>query len=139
MLQHQRIFKQLFPILFMPKKVVKSKVSKKESVMLEKKLIENFIALQKVMTNLSVKFDTLSDKISKLLDVFEISAKALAEKDFEKYEKSDNKDILEKLDKLIEQNKTIARGVAIMHEGHSHEEEDDLIGSRDFGYKLPRY
>jgi len=34
---------------------------------LEIKLVENFVSLQKVMTNLSIKFDELSNNISKLL------------------------------------------------------------------------
>ena len=46
--------------------------------------------------------------------MFEISAKSLAEKDFD-FGK-DNKEILEKLNELIGQNKTIARGVTLIHE-----------------------
>jgi len=86
------------------------------STNIDKKLINNFVTLQKVLTNLSIKLDNLSDQISKLLELFEISAKALAEKDFSKFEKSDNKEVLEKLDTLLDQNKTIARGLALMHE-----------------------
>ena len=40
----------------------------------------NFISLQKVLTNLSGRFDELSDNMSKLLQLFEISAKTFAEK-----------------------------------------------------------
>ena len=83
----------------------------------ERILIENFVSLQKVMVNLSVKFDGLTQQISKLLDLFEISAKALAEKDFE-IEKSnrENMKILEKIENVLEQNKTIARGLSLMHD-----------------------
>lgn len=85
----------------------------------EKVLIENFIALQKVNTNLAIKFDKLSNQISSLLELFEVSAKTLAEKDLElKKENRDNKQIVEKIDNLIEQNRTIARGVALVHEGN---------------------
>ena len=63
----------------------------------EKALIENFISLQKVLTNLAVKFDNLSDRINKLLDVFEISAKAIAEKNIE-LEKGDNKEVIDKIE-----------------------------------------
>jgi hypothetical protein len=83
---------------------------------IEKVLVENFIALQKVMTNMATKFDNLSDNIAKLLEVFEISAKALAEKDFEQLKDSDNKEVLEKLNNLLEQNKIIARGITLMGE-----------------------
>src|SRR3989338_6779944 len=41
----------------------------------EQALLENFVSLQRVLTNLSIKFDSLSDNISKLLQLFEISAK----------------------------------------------------------------
>lgn len=82
-----------------------------------KVLVENFVSLQKVMTNLSIKFDNLANQISKLLELFEISAKALAEKEFQ-LDKGDKntKKMVEKIDNLLEQNKIIARGVALMHE-----------------------
>jgi len=84
---------------------------------IEKVLIENFVSLQKVMTNISIKFDNLSTQISKLLELFEISAKALVEKDFsvDKNQKDANL-IMEKMDNLLEQNKTIAKGLTLVHE-----------------------
>lgn len=104
------------------------KKSKKKSTAVkgtsvEKALIKNFISLQKAITNLAVKFEHLSDRMSKLLDIFEVSAKALAEKDFD-FEKS-NEDISDKLDELIDQNRTIARGLTLMHEtsGMGHHEQ----------------
>ena len=78
-------------------------------------LIENFVNLQKATTNLAVKFETLSDQISKLLQLFEISAKSFGEK----LATSDiDKDIefLDKLNKLLDQNKTIAKGLTLMEE-----------------------
>jgi len=114
------------------KKVVKKKTAKKPTIRrhkipkddakLERVLIENFVGLQKVMVNLSVKFDDLSSKISKLLDLFEISAKALAEKDLtvEKTAKDDKK-ILQEIGSLSEQNKVIARGLTLMHDRLSGE------------------
>ncbi|MBU2562472.1 MAG: hypothetical protein KKF68_02305 [Nanoarchaeota archaeon] len=117
----------------MPKKSVKKKKSSKPTpkkpfllpknpseVKVEKVLIENFVALQKVMTNLSSKFDNLANQISKLLELFEISAKALAEKGIDLgSDQKENKKILEKLNILSEQNRTLARGVALMHESSS--------------------
>lgn len=84
-------------------------------IKLERILIENFISLQRVMTNLAVKFDNLSSQISKLLELFEISAKTLAEKG----SLTEDRKIMGKLDNLIEQNKVIARGVALIHEKES--------------------
>lgn len=84
----------------------------------EQVLIENFVSLQKVMTNLAVKFDSLSGQISKLLELFEISAKTLAEKDYAIKTEPDKK-VGEKVDALLEQNKVIARGIALLHENNS--------------------
>lgn len=78
---------------------------------LEKVLIENFVSLQRVMVSLSLKFNELSNKISKLLELFEISAKTIAEKKF-----PEDKTLTEKIDKLLEQNKTIAKGLSLMYE-----------------------
>jgi hypothetical protein len=84
---------------------------------IENVLVSNFVSLQKVMVNLSVKFEELSTQISKLLQLFEISAKALAEKDFDVEKNNrDNTKILEKLENVLEQNKTIARGLTLMHD-----------------------
>ena len=92
-------------------------ISAKRDTNVERILVENFVSLQKVMTNLSLKFNDLSSQISKLLELFEISAKTLAKKDFdsEKGNKS-NEETIKKLDDLIDQNKTIARGLTLMHE-----------------------
>lgn len=90
---------------------------------IEKVLVENFVSLQKVMTNLSVKFDNLANQISKLLELFEISAKTLAKKDFSLEEGSKRREkITEKIDNLLEQNKIIARGITLLHEPTSERE-----------------
>ena len=41
----------------------------------EELLIENFVGLQHAMTNMSIKFGSLSDNLTKLLQVFEEAAK----------------------------------------------------------------
>jgi len=83
----------------------------------EKILIDNFVSFQKVMINLSIKFDNLANQISRLLELFEISAKALAEKDFDiEKNNKENMKILEKIENVLEQNKTIARGLTLMHD-----------------------
>ncbi len=84
---------------------------------LEKILINNFVSLQKVMVNLSIKFDGLTNQISKLLELFETSAKVLAEKDFDAEKNSkETAKILEKLENVLDQNRTIARGLTLMHD-----------------------
>ena len=92
-----------------------------EGIKVEKVLIENFVSLQHVMANLAVKFDDLSGQISKLLELFEISAKTLAEKGAMGEDKADRK-VAERLDNLLEQNKIIARGIALLHERNSPEQ-----------------
>jgi len=88
---------------------------------LERQLIDNFVNLQKVLTNLSIRFDALSDNISKLLQLFEISAKSFVEKLPEMggttgISKEKDKEFLSKVDTLLEQNKTIAKGLTLMEE-----------------------
>jgi hypothetical protein len=114
------------------KKVIKKKDSKKKSTRkkstrkktsnVDKVLVENFVSLQKVMVNMSVKFDNLSTQISKLLELFEISAKALAEKDYSlKKSGKDEEKIIDKMDSLMDQNKTIAKGLTLIHDRFSEE------------------
>ena len=88
------------------KKPKEKKMTAKER---EELLIENFVGLQHAMTNMSIKFGTLSDNISKLLQVFEEAAK-----NFVSGGKSNDKDMLKKIDSLLDQNKTIAKGLILM-------------------------
>ena len=103
---------------------------------LEESSITNFTNLQRVLTNLSLKFEDLSNNMSKLLQLFEISAKSFAEKysgKSEELEKNTEKQIqsqnesdkkyLEKLDSLLDQNKTIAKGIMLM-EGRIRQRDD---------------
>ncbi len=97
------------------------KTENKSNFEIERKLIENFVSLQKVMVNLSVKFDELSKNISKLLELFELSASALAKKDINFTKPMDEEKIMSKLNNILEQNKIIARGMALMGEGREQE------------------
>lgn len=105
------------------KKTKRSSKSNKhptKSVKVDKALIDNFVGLQKVMVNLSSKFDSLSTQISKLLELFEISAKSLAQKDFEKDRKGkESKEILKKLDNISQQAGLIGKGLVLIHEASS--------------------
>ncbi|MCH7850816.1 MAG: hypothetical protein IH845_04200 [Nanoarchaeota archaeon] len=87
----------------------KSKKKKLSAGQREEMLIENFVGLQHAMTNLSIKFGTLSDNLSELLRVFEGAARS-----FVKGDKVDDSDMLKKIDALLDQNKTIAKGLVIM-------------------------
>lgn len=103
-----------------PKKVVKKKIAmplQNKTKNTEQLLIENFASLQRVMVNLSSRFDELSNQISQLLNLFEVSAQALAKRNFDL--NNNNSELISKLDSLAQQNKIIARGVSLLHE---HEE-----------------
>ena len=94
----------------------KPKISK-DAGRLNSILIENFVSLQKAMTNITLKFDSLSDNISRLLQLFEMSAKSFAEKlatSVPEIEK--DREFLDKLNKLLDQNKLIAKGLTLMEE-----------------------
>src|SRR4030042_102524 len=99
----------------------KKKVLNKREI--EQILIDNFTNLQKVLTNLSIKFDELATNMSKLLQLFEISAKSFAEKYSDKKpeeivngSQQTHTEYLKKLDSLLDQNKTIAKGIMLMEE-----------------------
>ena len=63
----------------MKKKKVPAKIVHVRTIGVEKILVENFVSLQKVMTNLSLKFDNLAFQISKLLELFEKGHKEMGE------------------------------------------------------------
>ena len=89
--------------------------SQKVEIKMQPVLVDNFVALQKVMVNLANKLDDVSIKMAKLLDLFEVSAKTLAKKDF-KLAGETSPEVLKKLGELSEQNKVIARGLTMIHE-----------------------
>lgn len=100
----------------MPKKSVKKPVVKsKDPDSLEKTLVKNLVELQKINLDLTEKFDKLATEISHLLALFEVTARNFAKNapagDYEK-----DKDFLEKIDKLLDQNKTLAKGLTLMEE-----------------------
>ncbi|MBM3247218.1 hypothetical protein FJZ17_01595 [Candidatus Pacearchaeota archaeon] len=95
-------------------------------------LIDNFVNMQKVLTNLSVKFDVLSDNISRLLQLFEIAAKSFVKKQEENGFSKEDRALVEKLDVLLDQNKTIAKGLTLVEEKIRHKiyPEESLLKPR---------
>ena len=95
----------------MHQKLAKKKPKEKKMTAKEREelLIENFVGLQHAMTNMSIKFGALSDNINKLLQVFEEAARS-----FVSGGKTNDKDMLKKIDSLLDQNKTIAKGLILM-------------------------
>ncbi len=100
----------------MPKKSVSSSVSTKvRKQKVDEILIQNLIELQKVHTNLLERFDKLSSQLTVLLNLFESAARSFSEHPANKVNEKD-KDFLEKVDKLLDQNKTIAKGLTLMED-----------------------
>lgn len=94
------------------KSVSQSKPIMSQPTTIESKLIENMVALQKINTNMAEKFDKLSKQIAHLLLLFETTAKSFAEQPgMEKDE-----ELIRRLDTLIDQNKTIAKGISLLHD-----------------------
>lgn len=103
------------------KKIVRRRspsMTKKDFESFQEKIVENFVSMQKVMTNLAEKFDGLTRQLSKLLELFDESAKALTEKEINLDIKSGKKEreIISKLNSVIDQNKLIAKGLTLIHE-----------------------
>jgi len=109
-------------------KLSKTPISKVSSGGIENILIENFVSLQKVIVHLSSKLDNLAKQTSKLLELFEVSAKTLAQKELD-LNKGESKKMVEKLDTLIEQNRIIARGLTLMHERIPGEKNPSMMPS----------
>jgi hypothetical protein len=93
----------------------KSNHSKQKSDKIEDKILQNLIDLQKVHTNLATKFESLSEQISNLLALFEMSARTFASNP-NMQESQNDKEFLSKIDKLLDQNKVLAKGLSLMEE-----------------------
>ncbi len=83
----------------------------------EKLLVENFASLQRVLVNLSGKFDDLTRQISELLKLFEDSAKIIVKNEMDKKkEDKGDKQLLDTMISILDQNKVIAKGLTLMYE-----------------------
>lgn len=106
------------------KKVNKKTVHKKSTNTTnstDKTVHENFVIIQRVMTELAEKLDNLTSQISGLLNIFETSAQTLAKKSPE-----NNQDIIQRLDKVIDQNKILAQGISLLHEEEPEEKPNSM-------------
>lgn len=82
---------------------------------LESAILHNLTELQKVHIGLVEKFDRLSRQISDLLTLFEMAARSFAQNPANQASEKD-KEFLNKIDRLLDQNKTIAKGLTMMEE-----------------------
>lgn len=86
---------------------------KNKNDQISEKIVENLIQLQRVHTDLAEKFDKLSKELSSLLNLFESAAKSFASNPIVQQTEKD-KEFLDKIDRLLDQNKTIAKGLTLM-------------------------
>ncbi len=82
---------------------------------LEEQTIHSLVELQKVHINLAEKFDKLTTQIENLLALFEMAARNFAKQPNMQNTERD-KEFLDKIDKLLDQNKLLAKGLSLMEE-----------------------
>jgi len=97
----------------MPKK--REVYSPDKVVEIQKKLIENLVGLQKIYADTAEKFDKLTNQISNLLSLFEGAARTFAQQPSATNTEKD-KEFIDKIDKMLEQNKTLAKGLTMLEE-----------------------
>lgn len=119
--------------------------SNRSSGNMTKEIASNLVELQKVHANLAEKFDNLAKQISSLLNLFEMAARSLSKHPAIQSSEKD-REFLDKIDKLLEQNKTIAKGLTLM-EGKVKERlqysppsfSEEKIASTPSGRPLPKF
>lgn len=123
----------------MAKEGASKKMSQRQ---MQELLIDNFVGLQKAMTNLSIKFESLSEQIRHLLEIFEVTAKNFSAT---ATDSADKADLIDKLNALIEQNKVLARGIVLLEDRLPKQEQQQLrqapMSNEDQGMRpkpLPR-
>ncbi|MGV8142784.1 MAG: hypothetical protein ACP5NS_04080 [Candidatus Pacearchaeota archaeon] len=92
-----------------------SSAPKQSKETLEDQTLHSLIELQKVHVNLAEKFDKLTQQIQNLLGLFELAARNFAKQPHMQATERD-KEFLEKIDKLLDQNKVLAKGLTLMED-----------------------
>ncbi|MAG39980.1 hypothetical protein CMI41_03360 [Candidatus Pacearchaeota archaeon] len=87
-------------------KLIKSLIKRDEI------LVDNFVGLQKAMVNVSVKFNELTDRIDKLLDIYQKAADVFVQKQIREGDRRVELD--RKVTNVMQQNKTLARRQVMM-------------------------
>ena len=78
-------------------------------------LIENSISLQKILTSVSYNLTKLTEEVTLILELFKEASKNFGEeRATEEIDLDHKKNLISKLDTLIEQNKHIARGLILL-------------------------
>jgi len=78
-------------------------------------VIENNIALQKIVIDLASEMKKISREVSEMLDMFKEATKSISsEKTESEIKKSDMDELKNKIEELVEQNKIIAKGILLL-------------------------
>ena len=78
-------------------------------------LVQNQIELQKILADLSLEVKNLTSELSTLVELFREASKTLNDEKISKdIEKEDMKNIGDKVETLVDQNRTIAKGLLLM-------------------------
>jgi len=91
----------------MAKEVQDDKDSKDRTISL---LVENSVALQKILATVAINVDSLTKQLSELLKLFRETSKKIEEKGLD----TGTKQLDEKLSTVMDQNRTIAKGLLAM-------------------------
>ena len=89
-------------------------MAKKEATM--DILLENTIALQKTLASLASELKALNKKVSELFELFESASAAFREAGAGEGAAGISSDIADKIDTLVEQNKTLAKGLLLLEQ-----------------------
>ena len=91
-----------------------------------KLLLENNIVLQSKMVDLTISIDDMNKKFGKLLGLIEKASESFAKGDHAKEDMGEGA-LVNKLEGLIQQNKTIARGLILLEKYV----RDKTVGKRE--------
>lgn len=94
--------------------VRKSTTPKVKKSGIEQTLVHNLVELQKIHINLLEKMGKVSDQLNELLVIFESAAKKFSQQQPASNEKE--QEFIKKVDNLLEQNRTLAKGLTLMEE-----------------------
>lgn len=111
--------------------MVKKEIKHKDSSIMNL-LLENTIALQKTLVGLASDLKALNKKVSELYNLFETASEAFKEAGAATMETSASEvpqHLLDKINELVEQNKTIAKGLLLLEKAlREKETKESSIG-----------
>jgi len=115
------------------------KGQKKEEI--NEKVLENLVEIQKLYADLAENFSKTSQKLDALINLFEATAKSFVSSPSGE-ESNKHREIMEKLNQLMEQDKLIAKGITILEEklgAIPPESENPPLPAKPIDRPLPKF